>query len=67
MAEGWVCPTCAKVNAPWVAACDHVAVAHSQWVSTTAPECEHEWFSDTAGTRCAKCGKRSHPQWGVFS
>ena len=24
MQEGWKCPECGRINAPWLASCDHV-------------------------------------------
>ena len=56
MNEGWKCPLCGNVYAPFVQKCPeaHGATASidKQW------DCPHEWTTDTAGTRCWKCGIR---------
>ena len=52
MNDGWKCPNCGKAHAPWMATCDREFVT---WSSDGL--CRHEWVSDTAGTRCQKCGK----------
>lgn len=39
MNEGWKCPECGKVNAPWVQACDHVkVVAYPLYVLPQQPD-----------------------------
>lgn len=53
--QGWECPKCGRVYAPWMPSC-----SACPGVVITAPsvtiECEHLWVSDTFGTRCEKCG-----------
>lgn len=55
MNEGWKCPGCGSCYAPWKAKCD-VCVPSQAYTIQSIPTCNHEWYSDTAGTRCSKCG-----------
>lgn len=67
MKEGWICPRCGKVNAPFIASCD---CKPDKVVSNANSECscggEHEWtfttgWSDTISSgityTCKKCGQ----------
>ena len=54
MLEGWICPRCKRVNAPWVDHCDCS-------LKTNNINCCHQWVPgtvSTAGTMyvCAICG-----------
>lgn len=59
MNEGWICPRCGRVNAPFTSYCDCKTN-----ISDTTPnpnQCNHNWMPDgisTSGThyRCTKCG-----------
>lgn len=68
MKEGWICPRCGKVNAPFIGSCD---CKPDGVVSNAGGECscggKHEWIVDggsgggnMCGTnitfRCKKCG-----------
>ena len=66
MKEGWICPRCGKVNAPFVPSCD-CKPAVTNGALDNADGCNHEWRtasieSTMAGyyTRlvCRKCGKQ---------
>lgn len=67
MKEGWICPRCGKVNAPFIASCD---CKPDIPVSNANSQCgcggEHEWhisscWNTTIGSGCtyicSKCGK----------
>ncbi len=67
MKEGWICPRCGKVNAPFIESCD---CKPYEAVSNTDSECGcggfHDWQlisvwnrTDGAGYRgrCRKCGE----------
>ena len=60
MNEGWKCPGCGSCYAPWKAKCEICGpVQDYNTVGShivTIP-CTHEWYSDTIGTRCKKCGQ----------
>lgn len=54
MNEGWVCPRCGRVNAPYLIHCD---------CKPTYGTCNHQWVltnEDTIGThyQCKICGER---------
>ena len=58
MNEGWICPRCGRVNAPFMPYCD-CKVSVSDIIPN---QCNHQWECygvSTAGThyRCAKCGQ----------
>ena len=66
MKEGWICPRCGKVNAPFIGWCD---CKPDEQVSNADSECgcggKHEWMmiggggNQTVSTmtfRCKKCG-----------
>ena len=72
MKEGWVCPRCGKVNAPFIGSCD---CKPDEMVSNVNDECgcggKHDWIIDSgngnaygAGVafRCKKCGIHKH-EW----
>lgn len=58
--QGWECPKCGRVYAPFMTQC----TACPQPIETAAATtfvlrgCQHEWATDTGGTRCLKCGER---------
>ena len=61
MNEGWICPRCGRVNAPFTPYCDC-----TETVSNLG-ECKHLWKLDGCGVSdtkthcsyiCTKCGKR---------
>ena len=66
MLEGWICPRCKRVNAPWVDHCDCNENTRNSNFSNETPCsdkdcCKHKWVVtgvSTAGThyRCAYCG-----------
>lgn len=56
MKEGWVCPRCKKVNAPFIASCDC-----KENIKSNA-DCNHKWKFCGAKTdgntyKCENCGK----------
>ena len=64
MKEGWICPRCGKVNAPFVEQC--TCKSDSSTTSNFNTDCIHDWVlngigSDVSGMVCkyccAKCGK----------
>ena len=56
--QGWECPKCGTVYAPWQPKCQ-TCVAGAVTTAVTFPPCDHQWVSDTFGTRCMKCGQQS--------
>ena len=58
MKEGWICPRCGKVNAPFIASCD----CNPSVVNNTCCGGDHDWrlISSTKGVGytygCFKCG-----------
>lgn len=65
MKEGWICPRCGKVNAPFAISCDCKPSTTSNFSDEGG--CQHEWEPMTAGSstagcwiwfRCRKCGKQ---------
>lgn len=58
MKEGWVCPRCGKVNAPFIPSCDcKDSISNSNF-----NQCNHIWALDRVSTSgshfiCTKCGK----------
>ena len=66
MKEGWICPRCGKVNAPFMPNCD---CNPNEAISNADSECgcggKHEWliisnwsnlYSDRVTYICDKCG-----------
>lgn len=59
MNEGWRCPQCGGVYAPWVFRCTKCpSVEGGAAGAFIVDPCDHQWVTDTAGTRCIKCGAR---------
>jgi hypothetical protein len=61
--EGWRCPTCGSIYAPWMAKCSTCPVGSSVAASTITitqdpdPTCNHRWILMTNGsTSCGRCG-----------
>lgn len=66
MKEGWICPRCGKVNAPFVEQCTcNSSTCDNNYYYYLNGFCDHVWgltsfMRDTAGRfcyRCCKCGK----------
>ena len=65
MKEGWICPRCGKVNAPFAMSCDCKPLSRSNFLDEDGYQ--HEWKhvaigSDGIGNRvdtyqCRKCGE----------
>lgn len=73
MEEGWVCPRCGKVNAPFIASCD---CKFDEVRSNADSECgcggKHEWritnnwnniFGRGVTYTCNKCGQIKDIMW----
>ena len=67
MKEGWICPRCGKVNAPFVEQCTCESDTSTLPISDAG--CVHDWIwagisSDTGGVmykyHCLKCGKNHY-------
>jgi hypothetical protein len=63
--EGWRCPSCGAVYAPWMAKCSTcpIKVVRSGHTITITPqyppdpECDHDWLAWADGpATCGKCG-----------
>jgi predicted ATP-dependent serine protease len=56
--EGWRCPACGSVYAPWMAKCS-TCPAPDKVISRYPinPECDHRWDIATNGSDfCRRCG-----------
>jgi hypothetical protein len=55
--QGWICPRCNVCVSPDAQQCPScMPPATSLAGSTSSPPCDHQWATDTGGTRCLKCG-----------
>lgn len=56
--QGWRCPSCGSVYAPWMAKCSTCPRGGKiTFRYPTDPECDHRWLPRTAGpTTCVRCG-----------
>ena len=59
MNEGWICPRCGRVNAPFRPYCDCKFNTRS---NLTKSACNHHWILDRVSTtgshyRCMLCGE----------
>lgn len=63
MKEGWICPRCGKVNAPFMLSCDCKPSA----TNDDTDGCNHDWYAASGGATttgcytwlvCRKCGKQ---------
>ena len=66
MKEGWICPRCGKVNAPFIGQCTcNSSTCDNNYHYYPNGFCDHAWgltsfMRDTAGRfryQCCKCGK----------
>ena len=75
MKEGWICPRCGKVNAPFIASCNcKLDMPVSNANSDCSREGEHEWslascWSNALGNNgltyiCKKCGQIKRVVYG---
>lgn len=64
MKEGWICPRCGKVNAPFISQC--TCKSNNLAVSNFDVDCAHDWVWDSISSdtgsimykyHCVKCGK----------
>lgn len=64
MKEGWICPRCGKVNAPFISQC--TCKSNNLTVSNFDVNCAHNWIWDSISSNtgriiykyhCVKCGK----------
>lgn len=64
MKEGWICPRCGKVNAPFIDQC--TCKSDNSTTSNFNTDCIHDWVLNGIGSGisgmvykycCAKCGK----------
>lgn len=68
MLEGWICPRCKRINAPWVEHCDCADEA----LKTNNINCYHQWIPETVSTagttyRCVICGKTKTQHYNTDS
>ena len=59
MKEGWICPRCGKVNAPFAMSCDckpSSASNFSKELGYDNMNCQHDWESMTVCADTAVCG-----------
>lgn len=68
MLEGWICPRCKRVNAPWVERCDCI----DDSLRTNNINCCHQWVPVTVSTtgttyRCSICGKTKTEYYNIVS
>lgn len=60
MKEGWLCPRCGRINAPFAMYCDCKNVDVTTGIDIS--ECIKDWLLDTLGIstaieyRCRRCG-----------
>lgn len=64
MKEGWICPRCGKVNAPFIRQC--ICESDNSTTSNFDANCIHYWVLDSINSdpcgvmykyHCIKCGK----------
>nr|DAT89728.1 MAG TPA: transcription factor IIS-like protein [Caudoviricetes sp.] len=64
MKEGWICPRCGRVNAPFIGQC--TCKSNNLSMSNLEVDCIHDWDFDSISSNtggimykyhCAKCGK----------
>lgn len=65
MKEGWICPRCGKINAPFIASCGCKPLVTNNAVDDI-DGCDHDWCFVSGGATtegpfmrmvCSKCGK----------
>lgn len=71
MKEGWICPRCKKVNAPFTPSCDCKENSHTNYaLQVDCINGYHQWECtgvSTAGStyRCRVCGKTKTENYDV--
>lgn len=68
ISQGWQCPICKRVNAPWVNSCPCNSITYHISTNTTSLEfstCDHEWRYDGLEENrfhftCKKCGAKKY-------